>query len=147
MSGSVVANLDALQSSPLNQAAVYANAQGLPPASVVLFPGDGTLLNAEGRAQVRAAVEAFKQAGGQGFVRIVGHASSRTSNMPLEKHLEVIFNKSQDRANAVAQEVIREGVPANRVLVEAVGDSQPVYYESMPKGEDGNRRAEIYLQS
>jgi outer membrane protein OmpA-like peptidoglycan-associated protein len=148
MSGAVVANLDALQPPPsATQAAAYSSAQGLPPASVVLFPGDGTLLNAEARGQVRAAVEAFKQAGGQGYVRIVGHASSRTSNMPLERHLEVIFNKSQDRANAVAKEVIREGVPANRVLVEAVGDSQPVYYESMPKGEDGNRRAEIYLQS
>jgi outer membrane protein OmpA-like peptidoglycan-associated protein len=146
MSGAVVANLDALQSVP-SQAAVYANAQGSSPTSVVLFPGDGTLLNADGRAQVRAAVAAFKQAGGQGYVRIVGHASSRTADMPLEKHLEVIFSKSQDRANAVAQEVIREGVPANHVLVEAVGDSQPVYYESMPKGEDGNRRAEIFLQS
>jgi len=148
MSGAVVANLEVLQpQSPAIQASVYANAQGLPPASVVLFPGDGTLLNAEARAQVRAAVAAFRQGGRQGYIRIVGHASSRTSNMPLEQHLEVIFNKSQDRANAVAKELIREGVPANRVLVEAVGDSQPVYYESMPKGEDGNRRAEIYLQS
>jgi len=146
MSGAVVANLDALQA-PASTQAVYANAQGLPPAAVVLFPGDGTLLNSDARAQVRAAVEAFKQSGGQGYVRVVGHASSRTSNMPVEKHLEVIFNKSQDRANAVAKELIREGVPANRVLVEAVGDSQPVYYESMPKGEDGNRRAEIFLQS
>jgi outer membrane protein OmpA-like peptidoglycan-associated protein len=145
MSGAVVANLDALQAP--SQATTYSAMQGGQPASVVLFPGDGTLLNASAKAQVRAAVEAFKAAGGQGFVRIVGHASSRTSNMPLEKHLEVIFNKSQDRANAVAKEVIREGVPANRVLVEAVGDSQPVYYESMPQGEDGNRRAEIYLQS
>lgn len=149
MTGAVVANLEALQpqQAPVVQASVYANAQGLPPASVVLFRGDGTLLNAEARAQIRAAVEAFKQGGRQGYIRIVGHASSRTSNMPLERHLEVIFNKSQDRANAVAKEVIREGVPANRVLVEAVGDSQPVYYESMPKGEDGNRRAEIFLQS
>jgi hypothetical protein len=32
------------------------------------------------------------------------------------------------------------------VQIEAVGDSQPIYYESMPKGEDGNRRAEIFLQ-
>ncbi|HEX4861221.1 MAG TPA: OmpA family protein, partial [Rhizomicrobium sp.] len=99
------------------------------------------------RLRIRAAVEEFKRQGGAGFIRIVGHASSRTANMPVEKHLEVIFNKSQDRANAVAQEMIRDGVPANRVLVEAVGDSQPVYYESMPKGEDGNRRAEIFLQS
>ena len=36
--------------------------------------------------------------------------------------------------------------PASRVLVEAVGDSQPVYYESMPEGEAGNRRAEIFFQ-
>ena len=146
MSGDVVANLDALQA-PASQASVYAGAQGLSPTSVVLFPGDGTSLNAEARAEVRAAVAAFKQAGGQGRVRVVGHASSRTADMPLEKHLEVIFSKSQDRANAVAAEVIREGVPADRVLVEAVGDSQPVYYKSMPKGEDGNRRAEIFLQS
>ena len=66
--------------------------------------------------------------------------------MPLERHLEAIFAKSQGRANAVAQELIRDGVPAAKVLVEAVGDSQPVYYESMPKGEDGNRRAEIFFQ-
>ncbi|MBV9991291.1 MAG: OmpA family protein, partial [Alphaproteobacteria bacterium] len=113
----------------------------------IFFPGDGTLLSAQARQQVRAVVAQFKQRGGQGYVRVVGHSSSRTTNMPVEKHLEVIFNKSQDRANAVAKEVIREGIPANRVLVEAVGDSQPVYYESMPKGEDGNRRAEIFLQS
>jgi len=78
---------------------------------------------------------------------VVGHSSSRTSNMPVEKHLIAIFQKSQARANAVAKELIREGVPASRVLVEAVGDSQPVYYESMPQGEAGNRRAEIFLQS
>jgi len=140
MSSSVVANMGASPS-------VYANATGMQPSSVVYFPGDGTLLNAEGRAQVRATAQAFKRNGGQGYIRVVGHASSRTSNMPVEKHLEVIFDKSQDRANAVAKEMIRDGVPASRVLVEAVGDSQPVYYESMPKGEDGNRRAEIFLQS
>ncbi len=148
MSGAVVANLDAINSTPgAAQASAYASAQGLPPSSIVFFPGDGTLLNAEARLRIHATVEQFKRQGGMGFIRIVGHASSRTANMPVEKHLEVIFNKSQDRANAVAQEMIKDGVPANRVLVEAVGDSQPVYYESMPKGEDGNRRAEIFLQS
>jgi outer membrane protein OmpA-like peptidoglycan-associated protein len=149
MGGAVVANMDAVQSSApqQQQPSVVANPQGLPPASVVYFPGDGTLLNAQGRAQVHAAVQSFKQSGAKGFIRVVGHSSSRTTNMPLEQHLVVIFNKSQDRANAVAKECIREGVPASRVLVEAVGDSQPVYYESMPKGEDGNRRAEIFLQS
>lgn len=144
MEGKVIANFDALQGG------ASANAYAPPPAggatAVVYFPADTTGLSAEGRAQVRAAVEQFKAAGSQGYIRVVGHSSSRTGNMSPEKHLEIIFKKSQDRADVVAQAIIRAGVPADRVLVEAVGDTQPVYYESMPKGEDGNRRAEIFLQ-
>jgi len=142
-SGSVVANLDALNSPT---ASVYANAVGGRPAAVVLFPGDGTAVTAAGRAQIRSAVSAFQQRGGSGYIKVIGHSSSRTANMPVEKHLMTIFAKSQARANAVARELIREGVPASHVLVEAVGDSQPVYYESMPQGEAGNRRAEIFIQ-
>jgi outer membrane protein OmpA-like peptidoglycan-associated protein len=145
MSGSVVANLDVLNAP--STPSVYANAAGMPPAAVVMFPGDGTKLSAAGREQIRAAVAQFQSRGGGGFIKVVGHSSSRTSNMPVEKHLVAIFEKSQQRANAVAAEIIREGVPASRVLVEAVGDSQPVYYESMPQGEEGNRRAEIFFQS
>lgn len=142
MEGKVVANLDALGGPA--QPAVVANLTG--EAMVVYFPGDSVGLNGEGRALVRAAVAQFKAAGGQGYVRVVGHSSSRTPNMTAEQHLQVIFKKSQDRANAVARALIQSGVPADRVLVEAVGDSQPVYYESMPKGEEGNRRAEIFVQ-
>lgn len=115
------------------------------PTAVVYFPGDGTAVSTAARAEIRRAVAAFKSGGGAGTVRVVGHASSRTANMPVEKHLEVIFEKSQKRADAVAQELIRQGVPANHVQIDAVGDSQPVYYESMPKGEEGNRRAEIFV--
>jgi outer membrane protein OmpA-like peptidoglycan-associated protein len=148
MTGSVVANLDPLSDAPAaSSPSVYANTNGMPATSVVFFPGDTTVLNASARAQVRAAVDAYRASGGTGFIRVVGHSSSRTGNMPLERHLVVIFEKSQQRANSVAQELIRQGIPASKVLVEAVGDSQPVYYESMPKGEDGNRRAEIFLQS
>jgi outer membrane protein OmpA-like peptidoglycan-associated protein len=118
---------------------------GPAPTAVVYFPGDGTAVSAAARAEIRRAVAAFKSGGAAGTVRVVGHASSRTANMPVEKHLEVIFEKSQKRADAVAQELIRQGVPADHVQIDAVGDSQPVYYESMPKGEEGNRRAEIFV--
>ncbi len=124
----------------------YASLGSQVPVAVVQFANDGTALNAQARAQVRTAVDEFKVRGGQGYVRVVGHASSRTPNMSVEQHLTVIFEKSQARANAVAQELIRLGVPADHVLIEAVGDSQPIYYESMPEGETGNRRAEIFLQ-
>jgi outer membrane protein OmpA-like peptidoglycan-associated protein len=144
MSGDVVANLDAIPGSPAGKAAAMNG--GVPPTAIVYFTGDGTSLPAAARAQVRDAVAAFQAGGGAGSVKVVGHASSRTANMPVERHLEAIFQKSQARANAVAQALIRAGVPADRVQIEAVGDSQPVYYESMPKGEDGNRRAEIFVQ-
>ncbi len=126
---------------------VYADPAGHAPAAVVFFPHDTTVLGADARAQVHAAALAFKAAGGRGYVRIVGHSSSRTPDMPLAQHMEYNFERSQARATAVARELIRDGVPATKVLVEAVGDTQPVYYESMPKGEEGNRRAEIFLQS
>jgi outer membrane protein OmpA-like peptidoglycan-associated protein len=147
MSGAVVANFDTLQAASVAPSSVYASAAGLPPTAVVFFPHDTTVLSAEGKTQVHAAVQAFQAAGGQGFIRVVGHSSSRTANMPLERHLIYNFERSQARANAVARALIAEGVPATKVLIEAVGDSQPVYYESMPQGEEGNRRAEIFLQS
>jgi outer membrane protein OmpA-like peptidoglycan-associated protein len=119
---------------------------GIAPTAVVYFPGDGVTLSAAARTQIRRAVAAFKAGGGTGTIRVVGHSSSRTPNMTVERHLQVIFEKSQKRANAVAQELMRQGVPSDRLQIDAVGDSQPVYYESMPKGEDGNRRTEIFVQ-
>ena len=144
ISGAVMANLDAGSIGPAGSIAAMNG--GVAPTAVIYFPGDGSTLSPAARTLIRNAVAQYKAAGGDASVRVVGHASSRTANMPVAKHLEVIFDKSQSRANAVAQELIREGVPAAKVLVDAVGDSQPVYYESMPQGEDGNRRAEIFVQ-
>ncbi|MGD0190073.1 MAG: OmpA family protein [Rhizomicrobium sp.] len=115
------------------------------PHAVVFFPRDAAILGAKAKTQVAATAQAYLSSQSTGFVRIVGHSSSRTADMPLAQHLAVVFQHSQDFATAVAQELIRDGVPADKVLVEAVGDSQPVYFESMPQGEAGNRRAEIFL--
>ncbi|HEX2762025.1 MAG TPA: OmpA family protein [Rhizomicrobium sp.] len=143
-SGDVVANMNAVPGTPAGMAAAMNG--GVPPVATVYFSGDRTTLPASARNQVREAVAVFRANGGTGSIKVVGHASSRTANMSVERHLEVIFQKSQARANAVAQALIRAGVPADKVIVEAVGDSQPIYYESMPKGEAGNRRAEIFVQ-
>lgn len=145
MSGSVVASFDALNGGGSGAPSVYANAYGAP-AGVVYFTNDVAAVGSAGRAQIAQAVAAWRARGGQGYIRVVGHSSSRTGNMSVEKHLEIIFSRSQSYANAVARAIIHAGVPAQQVLVEAVGDSQPVYYESMPQGETGNRRAEIFLQ-
>jgi len=144
MPGDVVANLDGAPGTPGGMAAAMNG--GIAPSAIIYFPGDTTNLPAAARVKVRDAAAAFQAGGGAGTIKVIGHASSRTANMPVERHLEVIFQKSQARANAVAQALIKAGVPADRVQIEAVGDSQPIFYESMPKGEDGNRRAEIFVQ-
>ena len=118
---------------------------GSPVAGEIFFADNTAVLDEKGRGTLRKVAGQYRSVGGQGFVRVVGHASSRTKDMPIDRHLEVNFKLSQDRANAVAEALVRAGVPADKVLVEAVSDSQPVYYESMPKGEEGNRRVEVYL--
>ncbi|HAA93037.1 MAG TPA: flagellar motor protein MotB, partial [Rhodospirillaceae bacterium] len=52
---------------------------------------------------------------------------------------------SLDRANAVAAELIRRGVPAEYIDVSAHGAENPVYAEYSATGEAGNRRAEVFL--
>ena len=152
--GSVFVNLDAVgkgagvtktaSGDGVLQTAVY-RSPGNTPTGVVFFPS-GNGINAAGLAQIHAAVSTFKANGGQGYIRVVGHSSSRTGNMPLAEHIAYVFKQSQEKANAVAQALIRAGVPAQNVIVEAVGDTQPVYYESMPQGEAGNRRVEIFIE-
>ena len=56
-----------------------------------------------------------------------------------ERKMVVDLERSTARANAVARELIKQGIPASKVLVEAVGDTR--------SGADGERRADIFVQS
>ena len=109
-----------------------------PATAVVVFGQETTVLNAEARAQVTSAAEAFKTKGGQGYIRVIGH-SSTSGKLSTERKMVIDLERSQARANAVARELIKEGVPASKVLVEAVGDTR--------SGPDGERRADIFVQS
>jgi outer membrane protein OmpA-like peptidoglycan-associated protein len=148
MSGAVVANFDSLQ--PAVGAAespnVYADTSGLPPTAVVFFPRDTTILSADARQQIRTAVQSYQASGAQGYIRVVGHSSAGATSMSLQRRMIWNFERSQARAKAVARELIHDGIPANRVLVEAVGDTEPATYAT-PQGDDGGRRAEIFFQT
>ena len=52
--------------------------------------------------------------------------------MDLVQHRMVNFNVSLDRANSVARELVRQGVPEQAVFVAALSDSRPLYHEIMP---------------
>ncbi len=78
-------------------------------------------------------------------VRVVGHASSRTRQLPVGRHKMVNLRMSQDRSSSVVKALISRGVNPQNISVESVSDSMPVTRESMPSEEAKNRRTEIFL--
>jgi outer membrane protein OmpA-like peptidoglycan-associated protein len=112
-------------------------------AATVRFKAGSSQISSGDRGILRQVVGAYRQRGGA--IRVEGHASSRTRNMDMVQHHIVNFNVSLTRANVVARELVRQGVPAQAVFVVALSDSKPVYYEVMPAGDAGNQRVEIYF--
>jgi len=111
-------------------------------ATILFADGSASLRDRE-KEIVREVYQRYLQSGRK--VRVVGHSSSRTRNMDPVRHRMVNFGISAERANAVAMELQRLGVPSEQITVVAAADDMPMYYEVMPSGEAGNRRTEIYL--
>lgn len=127
---------------PLDEFDPYASAVSFQLASIY-FPHGSARLSGQDREILREAARAQRERGGT--VRVIGHASSRTGDMDPLRHQVANFRVSMERANVVVRELIRYGVEPGKIYVGAVSDAEPVYYEVMPAGEAGNRRAEIYL--
>lgn len=124
-------------------AALGAAGAGASDVGTVFFGNGSSKLSNEAIKELKNIADMYKKKGGK--VRVVGHASSRTRNTDPLRHQLANFRVSLARANAVARQLTRLGVPADKIAVTAVADNEPVYYEFMPKGEAGNRRAEIFL--
>lgn len=79
-------------------------------------------------------------------IKIVGHASKRTKDMPLAKHKLVNFNISDQRAQSVANIFLnKHSFPSTNLITEAVSDTKPLFKENMPAGTRANQRTEIFL--
>ena len=111
--------------------------------ATILFDNGSAKLNTSDRRVLRQVVAHHKQNGGT--LRVVGHASSRTRNMDPARHQLINFKVSAARADAVLEQLVRYGTRASNLVVSSVSDTLPKYLESMPSGEAGNRRAEIFL--
>jgi outer membrane protein OmpA-like peptidoglycan-associated protein len=109
----------------------------------VFFNSGSSRVTAAARRKIRRAAELVKGRGGR--LVVIGHASSRTRDLdPLRHHL-ANFRISYDRAEAVAKELVRQGVARDLIETSAMSDSRPVFHEVMPAGEAQNRRVEIVL--
>jgi len=120
-------------------------AKGLVKVATILFANGSAELTARDRRILNQISQIHSQRGG--VIRIIGHASSRTRNMDPVKHKMTNFQVSMSRADRIASTLMKLGIPAEQIAINAQADSNPVYYEFMPSGEAGNRRAEIYIDS
>jgi outer membrane protein OmpA-like peptidoglycan-associated protein len=120
-------------------------APGGQPVGLVYFGIGSTQLGGNDRSVLRQIADLQRAYGG--VIRIVGHASSRTENMSMDKHQQTNVSIAEARAKAVALQLVRFGVRPLFVQIAGASDSQPLYPEIMPAGEAANRRAEIYLSS
>ncbi len=111
--------------------------------ATIQFGNGSSRLGQRDKAILRDVVRLQRQRGGR--FHIVGHASSRTRPMDPVRHQMVNFKISAARADAIAQALIGMGVKPDDVVVTAKSDGVPMFYEVMPTGEAGNRRAVIYL--
>lgn len=158
--GSVTINMDALNypskmatssrnavAAPVGAVSVY-DGQGGPgniPPYVLQFDYGSATLTAADRAALSEVLPAIGVYGDT--VRIVGHASHLSGLQDDSKRKWANFALSMQRAEAVAMELASQGVATDRIIVEAAGDSVPVYYQSaMPTGEPGDRRVEIFIE-
>ena len=133
---------------PASQAAAPVPAQPVVPSVTYLadtfyFDNGSSALPSGSNGKIRAIVREAKK--NNAFVRVMGFASSRTRNTDMASHKMANFKVSLARAEAVAAALRRAGMPANKILVEAMSDNRPAYLEVMPEGERLNRRTEVYI--
>lgn len=113
--------------------------------SSILFEHGSASLSPADQQLVAQVASGIRATGSR--LRIVGHASSRTSDMDIPSHNEANYRISMARAQAIAAVLIANGVPAQNILIEAQANGGALFFETMPSGEAGNRRADIFVDS
>tara|TARA_B100000676_G_scaffold306681_1_gene363467 strand:+ start:1146 stop:2552 length:1407 start_codon:yes stop_codon:yes gene_type:complete len=109
----------------------------------IYFSDGSDRLSDEDVSIITAITRAFGQTGGK--IRVVGHSSIGSITASDYRREKINFKMSLRRAHAVADALIRQGVPRENIEVIAQGDRAPVYEESTQAGAAYNRRAEIFL--
>ena len=116
-----------------------------PPVATILFADGSARIGRADLEIIRQVYNGYRARGGR--IHVVGHASSRTRNLDQASHQLANFSISYERAGSVAEALQRLGVPPEALVVTAMSDQEPSFFEVMPAGEAGNRRVEIYFEN
>jgi len=109
------------------------------PVGLIYFRDGSSELGADDRRVIEQIAEIQRAYGG--IISVIGHASVGGTGVDQQANQRI----SEARATAVAEELMRHGVPLEAIRAGAAGDSQPLYSEAATNGAAGNRRVEVYI--
>lgn len=108
------------------------------PGSVSFASGKASLLPSA-RDRLQQVASALEQGDSSSKIIVEGHTDATGSR---EKNQQL----SMQRAQAVRQSLISDGVPPDRIQAVGYGESRPVTDNATPAGRATNRRVEIVVQ-
>jgi len=107
--------------------------------SDVLFASGSANLTPAGASAVQEIAKALT-ADTQANFQVEGH----TDNEPIKsKEFPTNWHLGADRSINVVLEMVKAGMPANRISAASYGDTQPVAENTTPDGKKQNRRIEL----
>ncbi|HJR22568.1 MAG TPA: OmpA family protein [Dongiaceae bacterium] len=134
-SGLAFAQSDATPTLPAETLLAQASTQQY----VVLFALDDATLDSEALATIAAAAQEFQRTG-SARIALRGHTDT-SGNAAYNQAL------SERREQAVTDELVRQGVPADAISGVAVGEADPAVPTGDGVPEEQNRRVEIALEA
>ena len=112
--------------------------------ATINFSSGSSSVNNAGLKKIKKIAKIAKERNAK--IKVIGHASERTKDMPIAKHKLVNFIISDKRANSVAEIFIKKyNFPSDKLITQGVSDSKPLFKEIMPAGTTANQRTEIFL--
>ena len=111
--------------------------------AIIQFPRAGADLD-DGTREILSQVAAYAQRG-RADVMLFGYASLSIELASGGSAKEAARGVAEARLRAVGVVLVEDGVPIDRIQLVARGNVDPVYFESDPVGEAGNRRVEIWF--
>jgi outer membrane protein OmpA-like peptidoglycan-associated protein len=106
--------------------------------SGILFDVDKTEVKPAARDSIAKAAEVLLKYPDT-YITVEGH----TDSTGTAEHNQKL---SERRADAVRDQLLRDGVPASRMSIKGYGESNPVADNSTPEGRQSNRRVQLEIR-
>jgi outer membrane protein OmpA-like peptidoglycan-associated protein len=111
--------------------------------AVIRFSLGSTALDDNDREIIQSIADAHRQRGGH--IRLAGYASKDSEGSGDTEEMLENFNLSVDRATAVADELVRQGVASDAVVIDAQGDSASSGLAQGQSSAAEQRRVDVYF--